>query len=168
METFSALLALCVGNSPVTGERRALMFLWSATEWINCSVNNREAGDLRHHRTHYDVTVMICRGYKNNNFSHYALGYKPFVVHRVVEKILKFNLDQSFLLFLLFLFCCFWTRTLFLVFRQVRRYRVKVVILLLFVIVYAQLCMDQFWKKWSMFTSLIHRSLSAKLQYLNC
>ena len=26
--------------------------------WINGWVNNREAGDLRRHRTHYDVTVM--------------------------------------------------------------------------------------------------------------
>ena len=27
--------------------------------WINCSVNNREAGDLRRYRAHYDVIVMI-------------------------------------------------------------------------------------------------------------
>ena len=32
-------------------------FLWSAP-WINGWVNNREAGDLRHHRVHYDVIVM--------------------------------------------------------------------------------------------------------------
>ena len=38
--------------------RPALMFsLISA--WINGRVNNREAGDLRHHRGHYDVTVML-------------------------------------------------------------------------------------------------------------
>ena len=36
-------------------------FLWSAPE-INGWVNNREAGDLRHHSAHYDVTVM---GYSN-------------------------------------------------------------------------------------------------------
>ena len=33
-------------------------FLWSAP-WMNGWVNNREAGDLRHHRAHYDVTIMI-------------------------------------------------------------------------------------------------------------
>ena len=33
-------------------------FLWSAP-WINDWVNNREAGDLRRHHTHYDVIVMI-------------------------------------------------------------------------------------------------------------
>ena len=32
-------------------------FLWSLP-WINGWVNNREAGDLRGHRTHYDVMVM--------------------------------------------------------------------------------------------------------------
>ena len=35
----------------------ALMFsLISA--WINCWINNHEAGDLRRHHTHYDVIVM--------------------------------------------------------------------------------------------------------------
>ena len=45
METFSALLALCAGNSLICAR-------------INGWVNNREAGDLWHHRAHYDVTVM--------------------------------------------------------------------------------------------------------------
>ena len=35
----------------------ALMFSLICT-WINGSVNNREAGDLRRHRAHYDVMVM--------------------------------------------------------------------------------------------------------------
>ena len=34
-------------------------FLWSASLWINDWVNNREAGDLRRNRCHYDVIVMI-------------------------------------------------------------------------------------------------------------
>ena len=33
-------------------------FPWSAS-WINGWVNNREAGDLRRHRAHYDVIVMF-------------------------------------------------------------------------------------------------------------
>ena len=71
METFSALLALCGGNSPVTGEspplphkgqwRGALIFSLIYA-WINIWVNNREAGDFRHHGPHYDVIVM-CAGY---------------------------------------------------------------------------------------------------------
>ena len=65
METFSALLAICAGNSPVTGGfpaqrpvTRALMFSFICA-WINSWVNNREAGDLRRNRAHYDVTVMV-------------------------------------------------------------------------------------------------------------
>ena len=45
-------------NSPHKGQwRGALMFslIWA---WINGWVNNREAGDLRRHRTHCDVTVI--------------------------------------------------------------------------------------------------------------
>ena len=39
--------------------RGALMFSLNCV-WINGWVNNREAGDLRRYRTHYDVTVMCC------------------------------------------------------------------------------------------------------------
>ena len=45
-------------NSPRKGQwRRALLFSLICP-WINSWVNNREAGDLRRHRTHYDVIVM--------------------------------------------------------------------------------------------------------------
>ena len=54
METFSALLAICAGNAPVTGEFPAQ----KPVAWINGWVNNREAGDLRRYRAHYDVIVM--------------------------------------------------------------------------------------------------------------
>ena len=37
--------------------RGALTFSFICA-WINAWVNNREAGDLRRHRAHYDVTVM--------------------------------------------------------------------------------------------------------------
>ena len=37
--------------------RRTLMFSLIYA-WINNWVNNRDAGDLRHHRAHYDITVM--------------------------------------------------------------------------------------------------------------
>ena len=61
----SALLALCAGNSPVMGEfpsqrsvTRDLMFslICARTKgWVD----NRESGDLRRHRIHYDVTVAM-------------------------------------------------------------------------------------------------------------
>ena len=64
METFSALLVICAGNSPVSGEfphkgqwRGALMFSLICV-LIKGWVNNCPAGDLRRYRAHYDVTVM--------------------------------------------------------------------------------------------------------------
>ena len=54
METFSALLVICAGNSPGT-----LNFvICFDLVWINGWVNIREAGGLRRYRAHYDVTVM--------------------------------------------------------------------------------------------------------------
>ena len=45
-------------NYPQKGQwRGALMFSFICV-WINGGVKNREAGDLRRHRAHYDVTVM--------------------------------------------------------------------------------------------------------------
>ena len=64
METYSMLLALCEGNSPVTGKlphkgqwHGALRFLLICAR-TNGWENHRDAGDLRRHRAHYDVTVM--------------------------------------------------------------------------------------------------------------
>ena len=64
MKTFSALLAICAGNLPVTGEllaprpvTRSFIFSLICAR-INGWVNNRENGDLRRFRAHYDVTVV--------------------------------------------------------------------------------------------------------------
>ena len=61
VETFSALVALCEGNSPVTvnfphkGQwSRASMF-----SLVCAWTNHRDAGDLRHHHAHYDVIVIM-------------------------------------------------------------------------------------------------------------
>ena len=61
METYSALLAICAGNSPVPrkGQWRGALMFSLIYVWINGWVNNREAGDLRRYRAHYDVTVML-------------------------------------------------------------------------------------------------------------
>ena len=64
METFSALLAICAGNSPVPGEFPAQrpvarsFDVFFDLRLINDWVNNREAGDLRRQHGHYDVIVM--------------------------------------------------------------------------------------------------------------
>ena len=64
MEAYSTILAICAGNSLVTGKGQwsgaliifliiSLIFAWM-TGWIN----NHETGDLSRHWPHYDVTVM--------------------------------------------------------------------------------------------------------------
>ena len=64
MENFSALLALCVGNSPVTGEFLAQRPVTRSFDLFfdlrpnKCLGKKCEAGDFRRHRTHSDVTVM--------------------------------------------------------------------------------------------------------------
>ena len=62
METFSALLAICAGNSPVSGEfpaqkpvTRSFDVFFDVRVWVN----TREAGHLRRYRIHYDVIVMV-------------------------------------------------------------------------------------------------------------
>ena len=65
METCSTLLALCEGNSPVTGEfpsQRASNAGFDV--FFDVSLNKQlhkqlRAGDLRRHDGHCDVTVMI-------------------------------------------------------------------------------------------------------------
>ena len=46
-------------NSPHKGQWRGVLMFSLICAWINAWVNNREAGDLRRHHAHYDVTVMI-------------------------------------------------------------------------------------------------------------
>ena len=64
METFSALLALCVGNShvptnfPHKGRWRGAFTFSLICDWTNSWANNRDAGDLKRHRAHYDIIVM--------------------------------------------------------------------------------------------------------------
>ena len=45
-------------NSPHKGQSRGDLMFSLICVWINDWVNNREVGELRRHRGHYDVTVM--------------------------------------------------------------------------------------------------------------
>ena len=71
MKTFSALPAICAGNSPGNKVqwRGALIFSLIGV-WINGWVNNREAGDLRRYRAHHDfigncnarlIIIYVCQ-----------------------------------------------------------------------------------------------------------
>ena len=45
-------------NSPHKGQWHGALMFSLICAWINGWVNNHEAGDLRHHHAHYDVSVM--------------------------------------------------------------------------------------------------------------
>ena len=45
-------------NSPHKGQWRGALMFSLIYAWINSWINNRETGDLRRHRAHYDVIVM--------------------------------------------------------------------------------------------------------------
>ena len=83
METFSALLALCAGNSPVSGEfpsqrpvTRSFDVFFDLRPNKRLS-KNREAGDLRRHRAHYDVNVMSNPG--RHLFRQWRVAWKAII-----------------------------------------------------------------------------------------
>ena len=49
-------------NSSHKGQWRGAFMFSLICAWINGWVNNRKSGDLRRHRTHYDVIVMVTVG----------------------------------------------------------------------------------------------------------
>ena len=61
MEAFSALMTLHRSpvNSPHKGQWREALIFSLIDAWTNGWVNNRDAGGLRRHCGHYDVTVMV-------------------------------------------------------------------------------------------------------------
>ena len=68
-------------NSPHKGQWRGALMFSLICAWIYGWVNNRAAGDLRRHRTHYDVTVMRCPKNMNQDdvikWKHFS-PYWPF------------------------------------------------------------------------------------------
>ena len=66
-------------NSPHKGQSRGALMYSLICAWINGRVNNGQAGDLRRHRAHYDVSV-ICRSrtYKGSELCrHWACLQMP-------------------------------------------------------------------------------------------
>ena len=86
METFSALLAFCAGNSPVRGKFPAQRPVTQSFDiffdrHLNKHLSKQYRGwDLRRHRAHYDVTVMAwfmqrpCLSDKNDQFRYFCFG----------------------------------------------------------------------------------------------
>ena len=108
METFSALLALCAGNSPVNSPHKGQWRgAWTIFPWTNGWVNNRDAGDLRRHRAHHDGAVMFLPQEEEHQASYSYPGssnkvqWRPSVVHIVFIDRLNskqhtdYNYDQG-------------------------------------------------------------------------
>ena len=61
-------------NSPHKGQWRWALMFSLICAWTNGWVNNRDAGDVRHHRSHYDAIVMdthhfilLCQAFNTRN-----------------------------------------------------------------------------------------------------
>ena len=59
METFSALLAICAAGEFTGPVTRSFDVSFDLRRNKRLKENNREAGDLRRHCAHHDVSVMI-------------------------------------------------------------------------------------------------------------
>ena len=92
METFFALLAICAGNSPVTGEFPAQRPVtrsfddWFDLRLINGWVNNGETSDFRRHRAHFDVIVMLS-AYHPQRFTDSIWHMKRFICWHIIWSI---------------------------------------------------------------------------------
>ena len=71
--------------------RGALMFSLICA-WMKCWVNNREAEDLRRHRTHYDVTVMSSVG---NNVTFHIVEFKDGHDYLVIMIVLTQSMGYN-------------------------------------------------------------------------
>ena len=108
METFSASLAFCEGNPLVSGEfpsqKAGDAELWCFSlicTLTNSWANNGDAGDLRHHRAYYDVTVMWNGRHFQNDICLYTgvVGMEKnssYLLYRVFEvRLLAYWLDVT-------------------------------------------------------------------------
>ena len=87
METFSSLLAICAGNSPVPGEFPAQRPVTRSFDVFfdlrlkNGWVKNRVVGDFRRYRAHYDAIVMDTT--KHNKAQRNRIPIYAFIVHPI-------------------------------------------------------------------------------------
>ena len=70
-------------NSPYKSQWRGVLMFSSIWAQINGWVNNGEAGDVRRHRAHYDVTVMGWFYYHDRAEQHTCRGNASFCIRLV-------------------------------------------------------------------------------------
>ena len=74
-------------NSPHKDQWRGALMFSLICAWMNGWVNNGEAGDLRRHRAHYDVTVMNFKGYRADKLQQISI-MREVVIDSVMIHIL--------------------------------------------------------------------------------
>ena len=89
-------------NSPQKSQWRGALMFCSICVWINGWVNNREAGDLRRYRAHYDVIAMnifflpLCHAMDpKSTISQIIIYCTQFLFHQPVSNTLLFFLSKS-------------------------------------------------------------------------
>ena len=97
-------------NSPHKGQWRGALMFSLICLWINGSVNNCEAGDLRRHRTHYDIHVMTqiclwcsqnvlrCIIANNNQYLIWVTNRWKAITQMNVNEIIGYHIDAIVLL----------------------------------------------------------------------
>ena len=93
METFSALLVLWAGNSPVNsphkGQWRGALLFSLIFAWINGWVNSRESDDLRRHCAHYGVIVMCVASLQISRFPE-CIEYMDLLKNCEIQQVYGF------------------------------------------------------------------------------
>ena len=103
MGTFSASLAICAGNSPVTGEFPAhrpvtLSFEFFFDLRLNKPLSKKcEAGDLRRNRTHNDAIVMYCAAVSRESVWIYTSFFTRNITTDVFQSRVPYWLEQHML-----------------------------------------------------------------------
>ena len=81
-------------NYPHKGQWRGALMFSFICDWINVSVNNREAGDLRRHRAHCDAIVMISR-IKMWIQAHHGISLVKIMLFYCIWHLTSITLHQS-------------------------------------------------------------------------
>ena len=76
-------------NSPHKGQWRGVLMFSLICAWMNGWVNNREAGDLRRHRAHYNATVMSLTSHMS------GMGGSIATIQKSNSSIMRFRVKLS-------------------------------------------------------------------------
>ena len=83
-------------NSPHKGQLRGALVFSLICAWKNDCVNNHEAGDLRRHRGHYDVTLMFMLVYELHDKCDIKWTPKPYITGPLICKSVLALLGTNF------------------------------------------------------------------------